>query len=92
MEDSDPIADAIAPPRNESAEDREARIQKERAAKLVSDAIDAELTREHAHEKKRPKPVKILLLGSSPGASHVRPNTDPCECRPKRIWSVLTLP
>ncbi|KAJ7292708.1 guanine nucleotide binding protein, alpha subunit [Mycena rebaudengoi] len=65
MEDSDPIADAIAPPRNESAEDREARIQKERAAKLVSDAIDAELTREHAHEKKRPKPVKILLLGQS---------------------------
>ncbi|KAJ6601209.1 guanine nucleotide binding protein, alpha subunit [Mycena vulgaris] len=65
MEDSDPIANAIAPPQNESPEDREVRIQKERAAKQVSDAIDAELSREQAHEKKRPKPVKILLLGQS---------------------------
>ncbi|KAJ7492047.1 guanine nucleotide binding protein, alpha subunit [Mycena latifolia] len=65
MEDSDPIANAIAPPQNESPEEREARIQKERAAKLISDAIDAELTREQAYEKKRPKPVKILLLGQS---------------------------
>ncbi|KAJ7157203.1 guanine nucleotide binding protein, alpha subunit [Mycena filopes] len=65
MEDSDPIANAIAPPQNESPEDKEIRIQKERAAKQVSDAIDAELVREQAYEKKRPKPVKILLLGQS---------------------------
>jgi hypothetical protein len=65
MEDSDPIANAIAPPQNESPEEREIRLQKERAAKQVSDAIDAELTREQTHEKKRPKPVKILLLGAS---------------------------
>ncbi|KAJ7508495.1 guanine nucleotide binding protein, alpha subunit [Mycena galericulata] len=65
MEDSDPIANAIAPPQNESPEERELRIQKERAAKQVSDAIDAELSREQAYEKKRPKPVKILLLGQS---------------------------
>ncbi|KAJ6541761.1 guanine nucleotide binding protein, alpha subunit [Mycena capillaripes] len=65
MEDLDPIANAIAPPQNESSEERELRVQKERAAKQVSDAIDAELSREQAHEKKRPKPVKILLLGQS---------------------------
>ncbi|KAJ7664916.1 guanine nucleotide binding protein, alpha subunit [Mycena rosella] len=65
MEDCDPIANAIAPPQNESPEEREARIQKERAAKQVSDAIDAELSREQAYEKKRPKAVKILLLGQS---------------------------
>lgn len=65
MEESDPIANAIAPPQNESPEEREARIQKERAAKQVSDAIDAELSREQAYERKRPKPVKILLLGQS---------------------------
>ncbi|KAJ6611514.1 guanine nucleotide binding protein, alpha subunit [Mycena sp. CBHHK59/15] len=65
MEDSDPIADAIAPPQNESPEDMQARIQRERAAKQVSDAIDAEITLEQAHEKKRPKAVKILLLGQS---------------------------
>ncbi|KAK7063702.1 guanine nucleotide binding protein, alpha subunit [Favolaschia claudopus] len=65
MEDLDPISNAMAPPSNESPEEREIRIQKERAAKLVSDAIDAELTREQSLEKKRPKPVKILLLGQS---------------------------
>ncbi|KAF7337758.1 hypothetical protein MSAN_02249600 [Mycena sanguinolenta] len=65
MEDLDPISNAIAPPQNESPEERDIRIQKERAAKQVSDAIDAELSREQAHEKKRPKPVKILLLGQS---------------------------
>ncbi|KAJ6489666.1 guanine nucleotide binding protein, alpha subunit [Mycena vitilis] len=65
MEDSDPIANAIAPPQNESPEERDVRVQKERAAKQVSDAIDAELSREQAYEKKRPKPVKILLLGQS---------------------------
>ncbi|KAJ7054033.1 guanine nucleotide binding protein, alpha subunit [Mycena amicta] len=65
MEDIDPFANAIAPPQNESPEDREIRMHKERAAKQVSDAIDAELSRELAHEKKRPKPVKILLLGQS---------------------------
>lgn len=63
VEDLDPITNAIAPPQNESAKERETRIQKERAAKQVSDAIDAELMREHVHEKKRPQPVKVLLLG-----------------------------
>ncbi|KAJ7757579.1 guanine nucleotide binding protein, alpha subunit [Mycena metata] len=65
MEDSDPIANAIAPPQNESPQAKEIRMQKERAAKQVSDAIDAELSREQVYEKKRPKPVKILLLGQS---------------------------
>ncbi|KAF7307491.1 hypothetical protein MIND_00543600 [Mycena indigotica] len=65
MEDIDPFANAIAPPQNETPEDREVRMQKERAAKQVSDAIDAELSKEQAYEKKRPKPVKILLLGQS---------------------------
>ncbi|KAJ7608800.1 guanine nucleotide binding protein, alpha subunit [Roridomyces roridus] len=64
MED-DPIANAIAPPQNESPQEQERRLHKERAAKQVSDAIDAELSREQLHEKKRPKPVKILLLGQS---------------------------
>ncbi|KAJ7201405.1 guanine nucleotide binding protein, alpha subunit [Mycena pura] len=65
MEDIDPFANAIAPPQNESPAEQELRIQKERAAKQVSDAIDAELSREQAYEKKRPKAVKILLLGQS---------------------------
>ncbi|KAJ7242545.1 guanine nucleotide binding protein, alpha subunit [Mycena haematopus] len=65
MEDLDPISNAIAPPHNESPEERDIRVQKEKAAKQVSDAIDAELSREQAYDKKRPKPVKILLLGQS---------------------------
>ncbi|KAF7302485.1 hypothetical protein HMN09_00882800 [Mycena chlorophos] len=65
MEDIDPFANAIAPPENESLQERELRLQKERAARQISEAIDAELSREQAFEKKRPKPVKILLLGQS---------------------------
>jgi guanine nucleotide-binding protein subunit alpha len=84
MEDLDPIANAIAPPQNESPEERDLRMQKEKAAKQVSDAIDAELSREQAYDKKRPKPVKILLLGASPAtlaAYHCI--SDPSDPRPK---------
>ncbi|CAK5274050.1 unnamed protein product [Mycena citricolor] len=64
MED-DPFARVIAPPQNESPEERDYRLHEERVAKQISDAIDASILREQAVEKKRPKPVKILLLGQS---------------------------
>jgi guanine nucleotide-binding protein subunit alpha len=56
---------ALAPPPNESAEEREERLLKEREAKVVSDAIDKEIEAERRAEKKKIKPVKILLLGAS---------------------------
>ncbi|KAJ7155205.1 guanine nucleotide binding protein, alpha subunit [Mycena filopes] len=61
----DPIAAALAPPRNESPHEREERTLRDRAAKQVSDEIDAQITKEKQQAKRLPKPVKILLLGQS---------------------------
>ncbi|KAJ6606968.1 guanine nucleotide binding protein, alpha subunit [Mycena sp. CBHHK59/15] len=63
MEESDPIAAAIAPPRNESPAERQRRVVMERTAKQVSDAIDEQISRERQQGRRQPKPVKILLLG-----------------------------
>ncbi|KAJ7078142.1 guanine nucleotide binding protein, alpha subunit [Mycena belliarum] len=65
LDETDPIAVALAPPQNESPEERRARIQIERAAKQASDDIDEQLRKEQQHLKRQPKPVKILLLGQS---------------------------
>ncbi|KAJ6614408.1 guanine nucleotide binding protein, alpha subunit [Mycena sp. CBHHK59/15] len=61
---SDPIAAAIAPPRNESPAERQRRLVMERAAKQVSDAIDEQISRERQQGRRQPKAVKILLLGA----------------------------
>ncbi len=62
--DTDPLAVVIAPPQNESPNDRQSRIQRERVAKQVSDEIDDQLNRERQQAKRQPKPVKVLLLGA----------------------------
>src|ERR1700683_4416216 len=56
----DPLTRAMAPPPNETIQERDARIHREREAKRVSDEIDEELRKGC---KKGTKPVKILLLG-----------------------------
>ncbi|KAJ2936821.1 hypothetical protein H1R20_g274, partial [Candolleomyces eurysporus] len=61
----DPLDVAIAPPPDETEEEREERLSKEREAKVVSDAIDKEIEEERTAEKKKTRPVKILLLGQS---------------------------
>jgi hypothetical protein len=61
--DEDPLSQAIAPPPNETPAQRDARVQAEREAKRISDAIDDEINKERIAAKKAPKPVKILLLG-----------------------------
>ena len=60
----DPLALAIAPPANESPDDREARERREAEEKRVSDEIDEMLRAERANKRRR-KPVKVLLLGQS---------------------------
>ncbi|KAF7326519.1 hypothetical protein MSAN_02508900 [Mycena sanguinolenta] len=62
--ETDPFSLALAPPKNESFEERQARITMEKAEKLVSDEIDAQLNKERQQAKRLPKPVKILLLGA----------------------------
>jgi hypothetical protein len=61
--DEDPLARALAPPKNEKPHERDARLLAEREAKKISDSIDDELNRQRLAERK--KPVKILLLGAS---------------------------
>ncbi|KXN84487.1 Guanine nucleotide-binding protein alpha-4 subunit [Leucoagaricus sp. SymC.cos] len=57
----DPLAEAIAPPPNETEEERERRLEREREAKRVSDIIDEQLDK----ERRAGNPMRILLLGQS---------------------------
>lgn len=69
--DEDPLSRLLAPPPNETAEEREVRLRVEAEARLRSERIDDQLRAEKAALKKN-KPVKVLLLGQSEsGASQV---------------------
>ncbi|OJA13951.1 hypothetical protein AZE42_01346 [Rhizopogon vesiculosus] len=61
----DPLALAIAPPRNETPEEKDARETAELEARRISDAIDDQIRQERTALKKKKKPVKVLLLGQS---------------------------
>ncbi|KAG1813969.1 guanine nucleotide binding protein, alpha subunit [Suillus subaureus] len=61
---SDPLAAALMPPPNESAADRERRLEAESEAKRVSDGID-EMLRAEKKEKKTKPEIKVLILGQS---------------------------
>lgn len=64
--DDDPLALAIAPPLNETAEQREARLNAEAEARRISEKIDEQLRAEKAAQRKRrTQTVKVLLLGQS---------------------------
>ena len=66
VSEGDPLAYVLAPPPNETEEQRLARLEAEAEAKRISDAIDEELQRQAKELKRAPKPVKILLLGELP--------------------------
>jgi guanine nucleotide-binding protein subunit alpha len=61
---SDPLAAAIRPPENESADERQRRLRAEEEAKKVSDNID-DMIRAEKKEKKMRQEVRVLLLGQS---------------------------
>ena len=65
IEDTDPLALAIAPPPDETPEERAARIRKEQHSKAISDSIDQELEAQRQEARRGIKPIKILLLGAS---------------------------
>jgi tRNA U34 5-carboxymethylaminomethyl modifying GTPase MnmE/TrmE len=66
IDQSDPFATFLAPPPNETSEERDLRERKEAEARRVSDRIDDELKTEKAALKKQQKGlVKVLLLGQS---------------------------
>ncbi|TFK47585.1 guanine nucleotide binding protein, alpha subunit [Heliocybe sulcata] len=60
----DPFSEFVSPPANETAAQREVRLREEEEAKRVSEAIDEEIDRQRA-EQRREKCVKVLLLGQS---------------------------
>ena len=59
----DPLTRAVAPPPDETPAAREERLQAEARAKKISMTIDEEINKERP-DKKAPRPVKILLLGT----------------------------
>ncbi|KAH9957824.1 guanine nucleotide binding protein, alpha subunit [Russula dissimulans] len=63
--DNDPLAAAIAPPKNESPEARAVRLRAEAEARRVSDEIDELLKQERASRRRHRPYVKVLLLGQS---------------------------
>ena len=61
----DPLAAAIAPPKNESTTARVARLRAEAEARRVSDEIDEQLKQDRAARRRQRPCVKVLLLGQS---------------------------
>ncbi|KAF8816932.1 G-alpha-domain-containing protein [Phlegmacium glaucopus] len=65
LEDIDPLTLAIAPPPDETPEQRQIREAAEAEAKRISDEIDEQIRKERELDRKKKKPVKLLLLGQS---------------------------
>jgi guanine nucleotide-binding protein subunit alpha len=62
--DEDPLTLAIAPPPDETYEQRQIREAAEAEAKRISDEIDEQIRRDREAERRKKKPVKLLLLGA----------------------------
>lgn len=71
LEIDDPLAAAIAPPLNETPEQRNLREQREVEAKRLNDEIDEMLRGEKVAVRRRKKAVKVLLLGQSESGTQI---------------------
>jgi hypothetical protein len=67
----DPLALAIAPPPDETPDERDERLRVEAAATARSDEIDDMLKLERAELKKKKGVVKVLLLGQAESGTFV---------------------
>ncbi|EGO03015.1 hypothetical protein SERLA73DRAFT_84941 [Serpula lacrymans var. lacrymans S7.3] len=65
ISEDDPLALAIAPPPNESPEERQVRESAEAEATRINNEIDEQLRLEKVALRKKKRPVKVLLLGQS---------------------------
>lgn len=63
LSDEDPLTLALAPPPDETPEQRLIREAAEAEAKRISDEIDEQIRRDREQMKKMKKPMKLLLLG-----------------------------
>lgn len=59
----DPLSLALLPPKDESPEDRELRLERQHEASRVSREIDEGLQESRRIYEKRKKAIKVLLLG-----------------------------
>lgn len=84
--EDDPLTLAIAPPADETPAQREERQIREAEARRISDEIDEQLRREREGEKRKKKPVKLLLLGQGEaGKTATLKNFQLCYAR--REWT-----
>ena len=67
----DPLTLAMAPPPDETEEQKAERLNAEAEAKRISDLIDEELNKQRQAERRGPRPVKLLLLGVYKGLVHL---------------------
>lgn len=65
LDSEDPFSLAIAPPSDETSEERAQRLQKEADARRISNDIDEQIRAEAAALKKAKRAVRLLLLGQS---------------------------
>lgn len=94
--DEDPLTRAMQPPPDETYEQRLIREAAEAEAKRVSDEIDEMLRKEREAERRRKKPVKLLLLGAPlvliilrsitnmSYMGHCRPEREREDCHPEK--------
>ncbi|KAJ2991516.1 hypothetical protein NUW54_g8173 [Trametes sanguinea] len=83
----DPLAAAIAPPPNETPEERERRLRQEEEAKRISDEIDERLKLDRAAWKRHKSTFKLLLLGQSESGKHSSSTRLPTYPPPRfSIW------
>lgn len=61
----DPLTRAIAPPPDESPEDKQDRLEREVIAQRISDDIDESIKQDKIAFKKKGDLFKLLLLGQS---------------------------
>jgi hypothetical protein len=73
-ESFDPLAGALAPPADETPEQRAMRETKETEARRVSERIDEQIRQERQANSRKKAPVKVLMLGQAEsGAFAIHP-------------------
>ena len=90
----DPLAAVLAPPPDESAQARAARLKQEEEAKRINDEIDERIKQDRISWKKHKSMFKLLLLGQSesgPSLLSLRPFPTPSPV-PISVWLALRTP
>ena len=66
----DPLARALAPPLDETPEQRTMREENETEARRVSERIDEQIRLEKQADSRKKVPVKVLMLGQAESGAY----------------------